>query len=193
MQRVYGHVCHALRNQHTGHHERRIALLRMLFDSWDGDNSGEVDVGEMVTAVRAFGEGQSEEASREEALQVVQQMDADQDGSITWEEFLRFFTTLFADIREEVFDEVIATVIATTKARPYRGWILDGFPTTSVQAKLLEKALSGYVEPAVMPPSATFHHDLSTALAPPTPDPLRCRLPPPRRLYTAVSVGSTFC
>ena len=91
--------------------ERRIALLRMLFDSWDGDNSGEVDVGEMVTAVRAFGEGQSEEAAREEALQVVQQMDADQDGSITWDEFMRFFTTLFADIRDEASTKLLPRLL----------------------------------------------------------------------------------
>ena len=149
--------------------ERRIALLRMLFDSWDGDKSGEVDVGEMVTAVRAFGEGQSEEAAREEAMQVVQQMDADQDGSITWDEFVRFFTALFSEIREEVFDEVIATVIATTKAQPYRGWVLDGFPTTSSQAKMLEEALSGFVEP--LQASSTFSKDLRSALAPCSPDP----------------------
>ena len=72
--------------------ERRGIMLRTLFEAWDADNSGQVDVGEMVTAVRAFGEGQSEASAREEALEVVQQMDADQDGQITWDEFSGFFT-----------------------------------------------------------------------------------------------------
>ena len=124
--------------------ERKKKMLQMLFEAWDVDNSGEVDVGEMVTAVRAFGEGQSDDSAREEALEIVQQMDADQDGRVTWEEFDTFFTRLFDGIPEKIFDEVIAKCLATTTAKPYKGWVLDGYPTTSKQAQLLERALTGY-------------------------------------------------
>ena len=119
-------------------------MLKLLFDTWDEDGSGTLDIGEMVQAVRSFGEGLSEDQLVLEALEIVHQMDEDHDGQITFQEAGHYFTALFSVHTNEMFDDTINTILATTRQKPYKGWVLDGFPRTLTQAKLLERALTGH-------------------------------------------------
>ena len=122
----------------------REAMLKLLFDTWDEDGSGTLDIGEMVQAVRSFGEGLSQDQLVLEALEIVHQMDEDHDGQITFHEAGHYFTALFSVHTNEMFDDTINTILATTRQKPYKGWVLDGFPRTLTQAKLLERALTGH-------------------------------------------------
>ena len=122
----------------------REAMLKLLFDTWDEDGSGTLDIAEMVKAVRSFGEGLSEDQLAEEALEIVHQMDEDHDNQISFDEAGTYFTALFSTHTNEMFDTTLNTILATTRQKPFRGWVLDGFPRTLQQAKLLERALTGY-------------------------------------------------
>jgi adenylate kinase family enzyme len=55
---------------------------------------------------------------------------------------------------EPVKDEIVVHILCETiKTLPQeKGWIIDGFPNTFSQAKLLEKALTGYNEDNPIPP-----------------------------------------
>ncbi len=126
----------------------RKAMLKLLFDTWDEDGSGTLDIGEMVHAVRSFGEGLSQEQLVAEALELIDQMDEDHDGQITFEEAGTYFISLFSVHTNQMFDDTLNTILATTRQKPYKGWVLDGFPRTLNQAKLLERALTGYDDTA---------------------------------------------
>jgi adenylate kinase family enzyme len=122
----------------------RSAILRVLFDTWDADCSETLDIVELVSAVRSFGEGLSDEHTIEEAMELVNQMDEDHDGVITFAETQRYFINLLSHHTNEIFDATMKTIIAAARQKPYRGWVLDGFPNNVNQAKALERALTGY-------------------------------------------------
>jgi adenylate kinase family enzyme len=54
---------------------------------------------------------------------------------------------------EPIKDEIVVHILCETiKTLPQdKGWIIDGFPNTFAQAKLLEKALTGYNEDNPIP------------------------------------------
>ena len=90
----------------------------LIFDTWDEDGSGTLDIGEMVQAVRSFGEGLSQDQLVLEALEIVHQMDEDHDGQITFHEAGHYFTALFSVHTNEMFDDTINTILATTRQKP---------------------------------------------------------------------------
>lgn len=77
---------------------------------------------------------------------------------------------------ETVRDEIVVHIISERIKRlpKDKGWIIDGFPLTYNQAKLLEKALSGYDDEKPYP----IKPKSDSILAPnPKPDP-----PPPKHV-----------
>ncbi|CAK9114622.1 Sperm flagellar protein 2 (Protein KPL2) [Durusdinium trenchii] len=121
----------------------RPALLKKLFDLWDLDESGELDPQELLIAtMTAHCEGKSRLEVEEEAMCAFNQMDFDLNGSISWDEFTTYFETVFG---QDSCDQVARNLLLKTTAtlQPIRGWVLDGFPETRSQAKLLELALGG--------------------------------------------------
>eukprot|EP00943_MAST-04B_sp_MAST-4B-sp1_P006551 g6551.t1 len=146
----------------------RKAMLKLLFDTWDEDGSGTLDVGEMVHAVRSFGEGLSQDQLVAEALELIHQMDEDHDGQITFDEAGTYFISLFSVHTNQMFDDTLNTILATTRQKPYKGWVLDGFPRTINQAKLLERALTGY-DDTVPPETEALIFSKKIASEPPIP------------------------
>ena len=153
------------RDSFSNEDEYRVGVLRLVFDAWDADNSGSLDVAELVAAVRSFGEGLSQEQLKEEAMELVHQMDEDHDNSITFKECCDYFLNLFAAHPNEIFDATMTTILAATRQKPYRGWILDGFPTNANQARLLEKALTGYNDDGKKEDAEAFAQRFSLAIA----------------------------
>ena len=128
----------------SGGKPARLTRLRGLFTAWDKDDSGQVDIGEMKLAVRSFREGLSKEDVDEHANLVLNAMDVDADGKVSWDEMLIFFDDVLKQSDDKLFDETVGQMILATAPEPIQGWVLDGFPASEAQARLLENALNGY-------------------------------------------------
>ena len=78
---------------------RKKARIRALFYSLDKDGSGRITVDEAQEALATFGV----QLNRETARQVIENYDADNDGSLDFEEF----SSLFDRVKlEEIFDQI---------------------------------------------------------------------------------------
>lgn len=126
--------------------DRQQAIVD-LFNAWDVDGSGAIDVQELLAAVRSFGEGRSDADTEAEAHVLLGEMDMNGDSRITSFELINFFMRLLHDSSDAVFAQTMGTMqtaIVSSSQRAANGFVLDGFPQTPSQCKLLEEALTGY-------------------------------------------------
>eukprot|EP00948_MAST-09A_sp_MAST-9A-sp1_P003852 g3852.t1 len=118
--------------------------LRLIFQAWDKDDSGFVDMNEMISAVTSTSGEDSSFLG--DAREILAMMDTNSDHVVSLEEFLQFWNALSDDgklFQDAEFQGVISQILLSTK-NPHNGWILYNFPKTLQQAKLLERHLSGY-------------------------------------------------
>lgn len=114
----------------------------VLFTLWDADGSGDIDPQELLrAALVANCEGKSKEQVESESISALRQMDFDLNGRITREEFHDYFHAVFGDQKNQVLGDLLRHTDQLCK--PIEGWVLDNFPRTRNQARLLELALSG--------------------------------------------------
>ena len=77
------------------------------FDMFDTDGSGEISANEIRRLLKTFGQ----DVTRQEAAEMIKDLDTDQDGSINFEEFITLMTTQVVeetiDVPEDDDDEVI--------------------------------------------------------------------------------------
>jgi len=116
-------------------------LMRKLFDEWDLNKSGDLDAFELLVATfQANWEGNSEKGVCEESFEAMLQMDFNLDGKVTWEEFQLYFELVFGDKKLQAVKRLSQNL---STHRKLGGWILEGFPLTRNQARVLEMRLSG--------------------------------------------------
>lgn len=68
--------------------QQEIENFRAIFDMFDRDKSGFVDINDLQTIMKSLGR------EPQEALELVEGMDLDSDGRLSFEEFLRIMKNL---------------------------------------------------------------------------------------------------